>query len=121
MTENEVLKIFSGCALLQESEKYFLLAKQVEIPWLLFVPKTSHVEDELFLVALEVKNKLQAYFPDSIYNLAKIGNKTPVFHIHLLFRNEHDILWPQPVWCDEARLCFDEKIVNKIKQALDND
>jgi len=35
------------------------------------------------------------------FNLAKIGNKSPWLHFHLVFRKESDEAWPDAIWCHE--------------------
>jgi diadenosine tetraphosphate (Ap4A) HIT family hydrolase len=116
------LNKFAGCEVVSETANYWVLVKACLIPWFILVPK-KHIDDsqeeELFIEAFRFYRKLKPLYPGYKYNLAKIGNKTPVFHIHLVFRQPEDILWPEPIWCRENELEFSEVEVNKIRKYLE--
>ncbi|MEA1989253.1 MAG: hypothetical protein U9N57_08645 [Pseudomonadota bacterium] len=116
------LNSFTGCEVVSETLKYWVLVKPCSIPWLIFVPKekiNDSQEEELFMEAFRFYKKLKPLYPGYKYNLAKIGNKNPVFHIHLVFRHPEDLLWPEPIWCRESELTHSEKELKKIKAYLE--
>jgi diadenosine tetraphosphate (Ap4A) HIT family hydrolase len=124
MNRNAVLDVFQGCEILLETADYYLLAKAVSIPWIIMVPKgevSTQTELDCFSELIRIKNKLAPNFPGYVYNLAKIGNKNPNFHIHLIFRNHKDPLWPEAVWCKEDTLEFDSSVVLGLKKIFEND
>jgi len=87
---------------------YSLLAKNTEMKWLVIIPKEEmsaennlkYVQElygEIYkLVGFIQNNQLGEHF-----NLGKIGNKHPNYHIHLVFRDESDEAWPDAIWCHE--------------------
>lgn len=87
---------------------YSLMAEKTEMKWLLVIPKqTLNATDNLNyveklygaiyqLIAFMQENNIGQHF-----NLAKIGNKNPNQHIHLIFREDNDEVWPDAVWCHE--------------------
>ena len=103
---------------------YSLLAKETEIPWLLIIPKQplqgqtqlTYVGDlysEIYrLIDWMAQTQIGQHF-----NLAKLGNKLPYQHIHLIFREENDEVWPDPVWCHEP-LSPSNQTAHTLKTAL---
>jgi len=103
---------------------YCLLAKETEMTWLLIIPKQSlegsanldYVGDlyrEIYrLIDFIQKNEIGQHF-----NIAKIGNKLPYQHIHLIFREENDEVWPDAVWCHEPLTTSKQTPIN-LKQGL---
>lgn len=93
---------------LYDHECYSLMAEKTEMKWLLVVPKQSlNAETNLEyiqnlygaiyqLIAFMQNNQIGQHF-----NIAKIGNKNPNQHIHLIFREEDDEVWPDAIWCHE--------------------
>jgi len=119
--KKDLNEYFPGCELIKEEADYFILGKPVAIPWIILVPKNSAIENmelTMFKAAIDLKDLLQKTYPSFIHNIAKIGNKNPNYHVHLLFRNEHDALWPIPVWCKEDELENSDIQVNKINEVL---
>jgi diadenosine tetraphosphate (Ap4A) HIT family hydrolase len=51
------------------------------------------------------------------FNVAKIGNKLPYYHIHLVFRKPNDEAWPEPIWCSE-NLTPNKEMQQKLKTLL---
>ncbi|NPA71631.1 MAG: hypothetical protein GXO35_02255 [Gammaproteobacteria bacterium] len=100
---------------------YSLMAERTELAWLLIIPKKSLIEadyigslySEIYRLIFELQK--QGFGPH--FNLAKIGNKNPNQHIHLIFRAEEDEVWPDAVWCHEP-LNASEITPQKLKSAL---
>ncbi len=94
---------------LYTTKDYSLMCEETVIPWLQIIPNRSLAEDTeyaafLYKEAHDIANKLvKEGFPKHI-NIAKIGNKLPYYHIHIVFREERDEAWPEPVWCPKILL-----------------
>lgn len=103
---------------------YSLMAEKTEMPWLLVIPKQTldgldqleyvqQLYGEIYrLIGFIRERRIGQHF-----NLAKIGNKNPHQHIHLIFRNEEDEVWPDAVWCHEP-LNHSERQPEILKSAL---
>ena len=97
---------------------YSLLAKQTDMTWLLVIPKQSlegteqleyvkNLYGEIYrLISFIQENEIGQHF-----NIAKIGNKLPYQHIHLIFRENTDEVWPDAVWCHEPLIASEETAV----------
>lgn len=123
-TQEDVAQHFGGVCILKETPEFFVALKPVSIPWVLFIPKgvvKTDIEKKLYAEALELNEKLKASYPDSIHNIAKIGNKNPVYHLHLVIRNEDDLLWPAPIWCRENELSEDFQHLEIVKEVLESE
>lgn len=106
-TPQNLERIFNS-VFLYDHPLYSLLAKETEMTWLLIIPKQSlegqeqleYVGDlyrEIYrLIDFSQQNKIGQHF-----NIAKIGNKLPYQHIHLVFRGDKDEVWPDAIWCHE--------------------
>lgn len=109
---------------LYDHDLYSLMAEKTEMKWLLVIPKQELDADTNFeyigrlygsiyqLIAYMQKQGIGQHF-----NLAKIGNKSPNQHIHLVFRETEDEAWPDAIWCHEP-LKPSNKTPEKLKQAL---
>ncbi|MBN2865584.1 MAG: hypothetical protein JXK16_06210 [Thiotrichales bacterium] len=103
---------------------YSLLAKQTEMTWLLVIPKQS-LEGSAQLEYVqnlygEIYRLIGFIQDDDIgqhFNIAKIGNKLPYQHIHLIFRENTDEVWPDAVWCHEP-ITASEETPKMLKKAL---
>lgn len=81
-----------------------ILIKPTIIPWLIFVPvaplsntvASTLLTQQIFSLAAQLQFRGYGH-----YNMAKIGNKNPWLHLHLVFRNDSDEAWPDPIWCHE--------------------
>ena len=103
---------------------YSLLAKETEMTWLLIIPKQSlesqeqleyvgNLYSEIYrLIGFSQQNKVGQHF-----NIAKIGNKLPYQHIHLVFREDKDEVWPDSIWCHEP-LKASKTNADRLKVAL---
>lgn len=85
---------------------FSLLAEKTELPWMLIIPKAPLTQNPEFVASFYAEvhrliEHFQAKGLGPLYNLAKIGNKNPNLHIHLIFREENDEVWPDAVWCHE--------------------
>lgn len=82
---------------------YSVMCEATEIPWLQFIPNQP-LEDPLYIGQLyaeiyQLAHHLKAQGLGPHFNVAKIGNKLPYYHIHLVFRTTKDCAWPEPIWC----------------------
>ena len=83
---------------------FSILVKETSIPWLLFIPKAPMENTSAMLMVYSHMHKIAAGLKAlgrGHYNIAKIGNKNPWLHLHLVFRNENDEAWPDAIWCHE--------------------
>jgi len=120
----ELLETTFDGVFLYDTEHYSLVAKKTEMTWLLIIPKQSleGVENLNYVQQLygEIYRLIDFIQKNSIgqhFNLAKIGNKLPYQHIHLIFREESDEVWPDAVWCHEP-LSASETTPVMLKKAL---
>lgn len=104
---------------LYQTEDYSLMCEETEIPWLQIIPNrpldekyVATLYGEIFRLAEYLKGK--GLGPH--YNVAKIGNKLPYYHIHLVFRKVDDEVWPEPVW--NQTLTQSAYIANTLKELL---
>lgn len=116
-------ELFNGKFVL-EHPLFSVLAKKTIIPWLVFVPKqemnngnTSYI-GEVYAEIHKISEHLKKNGIDGHTNIAKIGNKHPNYHIHLVFRHENDEAWPDAIWCHEP-LSASGITPTKIKQAIE--
>lgn len=88
---------------LYQTQDYSLMCEATDLPWLQFIPNrelsdtdyAAKLYGEIYRVANFLKGKGLA----DHFNVAKIGNKLPYYHIHLVFRKPSDEAWPEPIWC----------------------
>lgn len=104
-----------------EHPLYSLLAEKTELPWLLVIPKQALSErfyiEQLYGEIYQMIDLLQKAGFGPHYNIAKIGNKSPNLHLHVIFREEGDEVWPDAVWCHEP-LKASEEMPERFRQAL---
>lgn len=106
---------------LYQTDDYSLMCEETDIPWLQFIPKRSLTDTgyaatlygEIYRVAEYLKSKGLAEH----FNVAKIGNKLPYYHIHLVFRKPNDEAWPEPIWCLDT-LTPSTEMPKKLKALL---
>lgn len=104
---------------LYETDDYALIAQKTEIPWLQFIPKRAvdtadfagKLYGEIHAIAFYLQQKGYGHF-----NVAKIGNKHPAYHIHLVFREKSDEVWPEAIWCQP--IAQGTESAEKLKQDL---
>ena len=122
-TPQNLERVFNS-VFLYDHPLYSLLAKETEITWLLIIPKQSlesqeqleyvgNLYSEIYrLIDFSQQNKIGQHF-----NIAKIGNKLPYQHIHLVFREDKDEVWPDSIWCHEP-LKASKTNADRLKVAL---
>jgi diadenosine tetraphosphate (Ap4A) HIT family hydrolase len=121
-TPGELERLFEN-HFLYDHPLYSLMAEPTEIPWMQFIPKINtddaQAVGELYGEIHSVAFYLQRHFPERYghFNVAKIGNKCPYYHIHLVFRTERDEAWPNPIWCQEP-LSQNPKSVKQLQEDL---
>ncbi|MBD3612615.1 MAG: hypothetical protein HUJ13_09460 [Hydrogenovibrio crunogenus] len=86
---------------LYQTGDYSLMCEETKIPWLQIIP--NRALDEAYVATLYGEiYRLAEYLKEKglgpHYNVAKIGNKLPYYHIHLVFRKTDDEAWPEPIW-----------------------
>jgi len=99
----ETLERYYENHFLFQTKDFALMCEATEIPWLQFIPNQS-LENTEYAGRLYAEIYRLAYFLQSKglgphFNVAKIGNKLPYYHIHLVFRTPEDTAWPEPIWC----------------------
>lgn len=115
-----------------DNDDYYLgLHKNALVPWLIFVPKTQHVE--LFDCEPEFRQRIQStidnlaifarkYFAAEKMNTAALGNVVSQLHIHIIARKKDDFAWPDPVWgkseCSAYADCEKDAIIAAVKAYL---
>ncbi|MDG6774937.1 hypothetical protein QCB45_11395 [Thiomicrorhabdus sp. ZW0627] len=119
----ELLESTFDAVHLYDHPLYSLMAERTVMTWLLVVPKkplndgdlnyVQQLYGEIYrLIGFIQKNNIGQHF-----NIAKIGNKNPNQHIHLIFREENDEVWPDAVWCHEPITASDET-PERLRSAL---
>ncbi|MDX1796263.1 MAG: hypothetical protein R3219_05995 [Hydrogenovibrio sp.] len=106
---------------LYQTELYSVMCEPTDIPWLQFIPNRDISEPgyidrlygEIYRIAEHLKQKGLAEH----YNVAKIGNKFPYYHIHLVFRKPQDEAWPDAIWCRDD-LSENPHSADKLKHLL---
>jgi diadenosine tetraphosphate (Ap4A) HIT family hydrolase len=100
---------------------FSLMAERTELPWLLVIPKqpltTRQYVESLYGDIYGMIEVLQNAGFGPHFNIAKIGNKNPNQHIHVIFREPGDEVWPDAVWCHEPLLTSDDMPM-RLKAAL---
>lgn len=113
-----------GNHFLYQTDLYSLMCEDTIIPWLQVIPTQNPEQNpeyagqlyaEIHKLAAHLKNK--GLGPHA--NIAKIGNKLPYYHIHLVFRNKNDQAWPEPIW-GGINLHRTSDVLKNIKQCLTN-
>ena len=120
---SENLEVLFNASFALNHPLFSVLTKNTDIPWLVFIPKqemNDKNEEYIGKVYAEI-HRIAAYLKrngiNGHTNVAKIGNKHPNYHIHLVFRSEQDEAWPDAIWCHEPLKESDEN-TKAIKQAL---
>jgi diadenosine tetraphosphate (Ap4A) HIT family hydrolase len=120
----ELLESTFDSVYLYDHPLYSLLAEKTRMPWLLIIPKQAlnptdnlNYVQRLYGEIYRLIGFMQTHHLGGHFNLAKIGNKNPNQHIHLIFREEGDEVWPDAVWCREP-LSASEQTPVDIKAAL---
>ncbi len=116
----EVLERIFDSTYLAQTPLYSVMAQATKVPWLQIIPKQPLDDPEyigqLYAEIQRLANHLQSKgYGHS--NIAKIGNKLPYAHIHLVFRQENDEAWPDAIWCHEP-LKADAQQPQKLKKDL---
>lgn len=104
---------------LYQNNDYSLMCEATEIPWLQIIP--NRALDETYVATLYGEiYRLAEYLKERglgpHYNVAKIGNKLPYYHIHLVFRKTNDEVWPEPIWGQALTKSTD--MVDNLKELL---
>lgn len=98
----ENLEKIYGNQLVFQHNLFSIMAETTAIPWLQFIPNRTVDVDylaTLYTEAFKLGEHLKKEGFGEICNIAKIGNKLPYYHIHLVMRTQNDEAWPEPVWC----------------------
>ena len=91
-----------GNHLIFQNKLFSIMCEETTIPWLQLIPNKSLDSDyitALYAEAFKLGEYLKKEGFGEIYNIAKIGNKLPYYHIHLVMRTQNDEAWPEPIWC----------------------
>ena len=85
-----------------QNENFSIMCEETKIPWLQFIPNQTITENYIAMLyseAFKLGEHLKKQGLGEHYNIAKIGNKLPYYHIHLVMRSQKDEAWPEPIWC----------------------
>src|SRR3990167_9711034 len=78
-------------------------------PWIILIPRVENNVTEIFQLTTAEKMELMReishissciknhFNPDKI-NVGALGNIVSQLHIHIIARNQNDLLWPHSVW-----------------------
>lgn len=97
-------------------------------PWTILVPQRNDLVEfhemtpldqtmltfEMGLVAAALKRETGAHK----INIATLGNAVPMFHLHVVARDEGDPNWPGPVWGFGTALPYEEGRAEALAQRL---
>lgn len=78
-------------------------------PWIILIPRVSHVITEIFELSISeqlklmqeiarVANMMKQYFLADKINIGALGNIVSQLHVHVIARSKKDSAWPQGVW-----------------------
>lgn len=101
-TPDHLEKIY-GNHFLYQNDDFSLMAESTKIPWVQLIPnrpldKPDYV-GRIFQTLYGLGEYLKAQGMGEHFNIAKIGNKLPYYHIHLVMRSQKDEAWPEAIWC----------------------
>ncbi len=111
-----------GNKLVYQNTEFSIMCEETAIPWLQFIPNRTideHYIAMLYTEAFKLGKYLKKKGFGEFCNLAKIGNKLPFYHIHLVMRNKTDEAWPEPVWCKD-NLTLDKKSLKTLKNSVND-
>jgi diadenosine tetraphosphate (Ap4A) HIT family hydrolase len=109
-----------------------LLAKDVNFPWLILVPRCGDVSEiidldepgqaELIREIALVCRAIKAVVPCDKLNVAALGNAVPQLHVHIIARRRGDPAWPKPIWgvvpAREYDAAVRENLIAALREAL---
>jgi diadenosine tetraphosphate (Ap4A) HIT family hydrolase len=105
---------------LYQNSDYAIMCESTEIPWLQFIPNRPVTPDyagQLYAEMVALAEYLRSEGFGEHYNIAKIGNKLPYYHIHLVMRNRNDQAWPETIW--GLDLTEDVSVIERFKTSLE--
>lgn len=103
-----------------QNDDFSIMLEETELVWLQFIPRREISADyaaKLYEAIYQIAETLKSETFGQHYNVAKIGNKLPYYHIHLVFRKTDDECWPNPIWCS-AELQKKSTGFDELKQEL---
>lgn len=113
-------KLYENVFVYQNND-YSIMCETTEVPWLQFIPRHSlskpHQVSQLYSDIYKMGDFLVEKGLGEIFNVAKIGNKLPYYHIHLILRSPTDEAWPEAIWCSE-NLRHNEQSCKKLTQLI---
>lgn len=101
-----------------------ILMNDAKYPWFTLVPRIAGAV-ELVDIDFELQKKIlaeinyvsrflkESFTADKI-NIASLGNVVKQLHIHVLARYENDHSFPNPVWCDNSAVFYNELQISEI-------
>lgn len=118
----ENLEKIYGNQLVFQHNLFSIMAETTAIPWLQFIPNRTVDVDylaTLYTEAFKLGEHLKKEGFGEVCNIAKIGNKLPFYHIHLVMRSKTDDAWPEPVWCKD-NLTLDKNALKTLKKSVNS-
>lgn len=121
-------KEFNAVFIKKIDKLFSIIIQKTEIPWIQFIPSEKELfKDPKYVGRMynfihNIAFKLQE-IGYGHFNVAKIGNLNKHYHIHLVFRDENDECWPNPIWgCKELKNIIpdNKKILKDLENILEN-
>lgn len=95
-----------GNHFLFQNADFSIMAESTAIPWVQLIPNRPLEDAEyigrIYATLYALGEFLKAQGLGEHFNVAKIGNKLPYYHIHLVMRSRTDEAWPEAIWCMES-------------------
>ena len=99
------------------------MCQSTEIPWLQLIPNRTLDDPDYIAMIYKTLYRLGEHLKKEglgeHYNIAKIGNKLPYYHIHLVMRAQGDECWPEAIWGGH-RLKSSPNIHHQLKILVEN-
>ncbi len=108
--------------LIFQNQFFSIMGEETKIPWLQFIPNKEFTTDystQLYQEIYKLAEFLKREGFGEHYNIAKIGNKLPYYHIHIVLRSQTDEAWPEPIWCKD-NLTPSVNTIERLKTSVQN-
>lgn len=104
-----------------QNNDFSIMCESTQVPWLQLIPNKPLTDATYIGTIYQTLYKLGEHLKQdgfgTHFNVAKIGNKLPFYHIHLVMRSTDDEIWPEAIWCCN-NLTQDNEIHLKLKAAV---
>jgi len=103
------------------------LMNDMQYPWLILVPRVSHVTElyelnpqdqaQFLRESSWLSSQLARTFRADKMNVAALGNQVSQLHFHHIVRYQNDQAWPNPVWGNPG-VAYTVDALTRMRQAL---